>query len=314
MGKKPLLLAIVGPTAIGKTETSITVAKYVAGEIISADSMQIYKYMDIGTAKPSAAERHAIAHHLIDIIYPDEEYSVADYKFDAQKSIKDILYRGHQPILTGGTGLYVKSVIDNYYFPDVKVNMELRKRLSSLAYKYGNSILYNRLQEVDPVSATKINIRDTKRIIRALEVYELTKKPISYFEKLTKEQEPEYRLRIYGLNMERQKLYDRINQRVDNMIEKGLVDEVQKLLSMGYNEKLNSMRGLGYKQIVEYINGKVELNDAIENVKRETRRFAKRQLTWFRKDKRIKWIDIGLIDPCEYIIEDYNSIKHTKCL
>ncbi|MDI3534119.1 MAG: tRNA dimethylallyltransferase [Thermosediminibacterales bacterium] len=305
MKEEKNLMVIVGPTAVGKTSTAIDVAIRLNGEIVSADSMQIYKYMDIGTAKPTRDEMKGIKHHMIDIIEPDQEFSVADYKKMAEEKIDEILHTGKLPILTGGTGLYIKSITDNYFFSEADVDWPLRNKLKDQFVKYGKMYMYEKLKQIDPKTAEKVHPNDTKRIIRALEVYEKTGKPISYYYEQTKLRKPKYKLIIYGLEAPRKKLYEKINKRVDKMIEKGLVQEVKNLLDMGFTKKMNSMKGLGYKQIIDYLEGKLTLDEAINLIKRETRRFAKRQFTWFKKDKRIIWINTDELNPVDFIYENY---------
>lgn len=283
------LLVIVGPTAIGKTALAIEVAKVVGGEIISGDSMQVYRQMDIGTAKPSMEERQGITHHLIDIMDPDEDYSVAQFQKMGEALIKDITGRGKVPILAGGTGLYVRSIIDHYDFTEFQVDKEFRAGLQQEAERLGNEHLHGKLAEVDPVSAEKFHANDVKRIIRALEVYHYTGKPISSYHRVGETTAPKYNLLMIGLNMDRERLYQRINSRVDLMVEMGLVAEVQGLLNQGYGPELSSMRGLGYKEIVNYLKGEATLEEAIHDLKQNTRHFAKRQLTWFRPEQRIRW-------------------------
>lgn len=292
VNKKPLLI-ILGPTAVGKTKVSIEVAKKLSGEIISADSMQIYKYMDIGTAKIKKIEMENIPHYMIDIVYPDEKFTVANYKTTATKYIEDIHNRGKLPIIVGGTGFYINSLIYKLDFIKVPPNFNLRKEYENLVNKYGNEYLFTKLKEVDPKSAKRIHQNDTKRVIRALEVFHETGKPMSHYYKGFRRPNNKYNLIIIGLNRERKELYSRVNKRVDLMIEEGLIDEVKMLLEMGYNKDLNSMKGIGYKEIIKYLEGELSLEEAIELLKRNTRRYAKRQLTWFRRNKKIRWININ---------------------
>ncbi|MDD4169522.1 MAG: tRNA (adenosine(37)-N6)-dimethylallyltransferase MiaA [Desulfotomaculaceae bacterium] len=297
MGKNnkclPPLLVITGPTATGKSEVAVQVAGKVGGEIVSADSMLVYRHMDIGTAKPSEKEMRGIPHHLISIIEPDQDYSVAVFQKQAREVIADIYERGKLPILVGGTGLYVRSVIDHYDFTGACRDEALRSRLSEEAARYGYELLHRRLSGVDRQTAGKLHPRDVRRVIRALEVYYLTGKPLSSYPKTIEYAEPLYSLVIFGLTMERKTLYRRIEQRVEDMIEAGLVEEVQSLLNAGYSPRLTSMQGLGYKEMQLFLTGEVLLPQAVELLKRNTRRFAKRQLTWFRRDERIKWIETG---------------------
>ncbi|SCG83371.1 tRNA delta(2)-isopentenylpyrophosphate transferase [Proteiniborus sp. DW1] len=292
MQKKPPLIIIVGPTAVGKTSISVDVAKQIDGEIISADSMQIYRYMNIGTAKISKSEMNGINHYLIDEVYPVEDFSVSDFQAKATEYIDIILDKGKLPMIVGGTGLYVNSLVYDLDFSQAISNWELRDEYLKKAEKYGNECIYEELKKIDIESANRIHINDTKRIIRALEIYHETGKPMSYFYKDFRKENNKYNIIFIGLTMDRNKLYERINRRVDNMIESGLIDEVKSLLAMGYSEDLVSMQGLGYKEIVQYIKGNYSLDKAIEILKRDSRRYAKRQLTWFRREERIKWVNI----------------------
>jgi len=289
--KKPLFI-LVGPTAVGKTDVSIKLAKKLNGEIISADSMQVYKHMDIGTAKPTPQEMDGVKHHLIDELYPDEEFSVAVFRKMAGKIIDEILEQGKLPMVVGGTGLYVNSLTYSLDFTEAISDENYRNHLNELADTYGNSYIHDMLKEVDMESYERLHVNDRRRIIRALEVYKHTGKPISLYQRESKNRPIEYELCMVGLIMDRQKLYDRINQRVDKMIEKGLVDEVKNLLEMGYNKNLTSMQGLGYKEIISYLEGECSLEEAIYKLKQSTRHFAKRQLTWFRRENRIHWVNI----------------------
>lgn len=292
MKKKPAVV-ITGPTAVGKTKLSIEIAKSLDGEIVSADSMQIYKYMDIGTAKVKPEEMRGIPHFLIDIVHPDEEFTVADFKQQAEKYIRQINNRDKLPIVVGGTGLYINSLVYELKFTRVKANQDLRNKYNELADKYGNDFIYNELYKIDATSAKKISPNDRKRIIRALEIYYETGKPMSYYNENFRKKSNKYNLVMIGLNTDRKLLYSRIEKRVDKMINDGLIDEVKRLISMGYNKNLPSMKAIGYKEIISYLEGELELNEAINILKRNTRRFAKRQLTWFKMDDRIKWININ---------------------
>ncbi|MCF6463261.1 tRNA (adenosine(37)-N6)-dimethylallyltransferase MiaA [Clostridium sp. Cult1] len=307
--KKDLLI-LLGPTAIGKTSISIDLAKKIKGEIISADSMQIYKYMDIGTAKIKKEEMENIPHYLIDIVYPDEEFTVADYKHYAEKYINKINKAKKIPIVVGGTGLYLNSLVYELKFARVEANEKFRKRYDEIANIHGNQYIYDELSKIDEESAKRINPNDRKRIIRALEIYYETGKPMSHYNKDFRKEVDKYNLVMVGLTMDRAKLYSRINERVDMMIMEGLVQEVKKLLSMGYSKELVSMQAIGYKEIISYLNGNMGLDKAIEVLKRNTRRFAKRQLTWFRRDNRIYWININEYDSIEHINE--HIISYTK--
>lgn len=288
---KENLFILIGPTAIGKTDLSIDLAKKFNAEIISADSMQIYKYMDIGTAKVTKDEVRGIPHHIIDNVYPDEEYTVSNYQKDASELIKDINLRNKLPMVVGGTGLYINSLVYNLNFAKVAPDEEYRAELEGLADKYGDTYLHERLVEVDIKSSDSISINDRKRIIRALEIYKVTGKTMSEHNENFRKEVDKYNLAMVCLNMDRSKLYDRINRRVDIMIEEGLVDEVKDILAKGYHKDLVSLKGIGYKEIIMYLEDDITLEDAIEKIKQGSRNYAKRQLTWFRRDKRIKWVD-----------------------
>ena len=305
---KEKLLTILGPTGIGKTSVSLEVAKNLNGEIISCDSMQIYKYMDIGTAKITNENMNNIPHYLIDIVYPSDEFTVHDYKLKAEEYIYNINFRNKLPILVGGTGLYLNSIVYELKFTNVEPNMKLREKYDQIADEYGNEKLYDKLVKIDPLSAENININDRKRIIRALEIFNETGKPMSNYNKDFRKESNKYDLIMIGLTMDRPILYSRINNRVDKMFEMGLVEEVEGLLNMGYSKDLISMKAIGYKEIIPYIEGKASLEETVELLKRNTRRYAKRQLTWFRRDKRIKWIDVGQFNSLQSIgkfISDY---------
>jgi len=287
------VIVIVGPTASGKTKMSIELAKQINGEIISADSMQIYKYMDIGTAKPTLEERQGIRHYLIDEVTPADEFSVARFQGLALKYIEEIISKNKIPIVVGGTGLYINSLIYNIKFTEINTDWELRKKLQEVAREKGNEYLHSELRKIDPEAAEKIHVNDTRRIVRALEVYYITNKPISYYQKISRSEPPKYKFILFGIRMDREKLYNRINKRVDEMIEKGLVDEVKRLLEMGYDKCSIAMQGLGYKEILWYLKGEANLSEVIELLKRDTRRYAKRQMTWFNSIKDIIWLDIN---------------------
>ncbi len=291
--KPPVLVVIIGPTAVGKTEVGIELAKLMQGEVISGDSMQVYREMDIGTAKPTLEEMQGIPHRMIDILNPDQEFSVALFQKMVEEYITEITGQGHLPILVGGTGLYIRSVIDHYDFTPVAVDSELRERLNKEVAEQGQDRLYQRLREVDPAAADRIHPNDIRRTIRALEVFYNCGVPISEYQKANdQELPPKYTLGYFGLNMDRKNLYIRIEQRVDIMIEKGLVGEVEMLMGKGYSEQLISMQGIGYKEIIGHVHGEYSIEEAVELIKRNTRRFAKRQLTWFRRDPRITWVDV----------------------
>ena len=305
---KPLVV-ITGPTATGKSRVGALVAEKTNGEIVSADSMLIYRGMDIGTAKPTEAERRGIPHYMIDIIEPDQEYSVALYQVQARTVIDDIHQRKKLPFLVGGTGLYINSVISNYSFSGIKGDSSIRDALIKEAISGGPGLLHRKLSVVDPEAASRLHPGDTRRIIRALEVHYLTGKPISYHHKADEQKSP-YNHVILGLTLDREKLYMRIEHRVESMINSGLVDEVRGLLERGYSPELNSMRGLGYKEIISYLKGDLTLDQAVEVLKRNTRRFAKRQHTWFRRYKDIKWFDIEKHGGYEAVAQEIT--KHVE--
>jgi tRNA dimethylallyltransferase len=284
------LAAIVGPTAVGKTELSIGLAQKLGGEIISCDSMQVYRGMDIGTAKASPAERNLIPHHLIDVVDPYVNFTVADYQKLAQTEIKDITLRGKLPILAGGTGLYYQALVDNYNFFPIESREAVRQKWEQVHIERGLTHLYERVLAIDKEYALKIGRNDKKRIIRALEVYDLTGLPFS--ESQTRNRHT-YHLAAVGLYLDRIELYARIDERVDKMFAEGLVQEVEGLRANGYDLSLNSMQALGYKQIYCYLEGWLTWPETLREIKKETRRFAKRQYTWFNKDQRIQWINVG---------------------
>ncbi|CDD37661.1 tRNA dimethylallyltransferase [Clostridium sp. CAG:356] len=286
---KPKVIVICGPTASGKTTLSIQLAQKINGEIISSDSMQIYKDMNIGTAKPDQQEMQGIKHYLLDFVEPNQRYSVADYKKDAENAIEDILQKGKVPIIVGGTGLYVDSLIYGIEYPNIEFDENYRKKLEKRAEKEGLEKLYEKAKKIDPQAMKKISRNDQKRILRVLEIYNATGKTKTEQEIESRKNEVKYDYRVFAINMDREKLYDRINKRVDIMIQKGLIEEVENLLKK-YNEFPTAMQGLGYKEVVEYIQGKVLKEDMIENIKRESRRYAKRQITWFKKNKQTIWI------------------------
>lgn len=291
MAKYPLLI-ITGPTAVGKTELSLKIAEELQGEIISADSMQIYRYMDIGTAKASAEERKRVRHHMIDIINPDETYSVADYQQEADRLIREICARGSLPIMVGGTGLYIRAVIQGFLFPEMETNHQLRAELTEMARKYGNEYLHQKLAEFDPEHARKIHPNDMRRIIRAIEIFQETGHNMTYYLEKQKYTPPRYNTLKIGLIREREELYDRINKRVDLMIKKGLVEEVKNIIKAGFNMSATALQGLGYKEIIGYLKGDYPLEEAIRILKKNTRNYAKKQITWFNREKDLHWFNL----------------------
>lgn len=291
MSLKQKLCIIAGPTAVGKTNISILVAQKLCGEIISADSAQVYKYMDIGTAKITNDEMKGIKHYMINEVFPDENFSAAIFKEKAERYIEDISLRGKLPIIVGGTGLYINSLLNNLEFTDSIIDIDFRNEMRQLASEKGNEYIHQMLKNVDEYSYAKLHHNDLKRVIRALEVYRHTGKPISYFQMLSKQQPCRYEYAYICLSMNRSRLYDRIEIRVDNMIKNGLIEEVKKLIELGYKKEHTALQALGYKEIIDYLQGNYSLEEAIETLKKNTRHYAKRQLTWFRNDERTFWIN-----------------------
>lgn len=288
---KPKVIVICGPTASGKTALSIELAKKIDGEIISCDSMQIYKEMDIGTAKVTKEEAEGIKHYLIDIVSPNERYTVSNFKKDSKNAIKEILNKGKTPIIVGGTGLYVDSLIYEIEYQDMEFDINYRNELMEKAEtNEGLKELYEQAKTIDSKAMEKISSNDKKRIIRVLEIYKATGKTKTELEILSRQKEVEYNYKVFVVNMDREKLYNRIDKRVDIMIENGLVEEVEKIYNK-YNEFPTAMQGLGYKEVVEYLQGKINKEEMIEKIKKESRHYAKRQLTWFRKDKNFIWLN-----------------------
>ncbi len=287
---KPLIV-IAGPTASGKTGLSIQLAKQLNTEIVSADSMQVYRHMDIGSAKPTKEEQQGIVHHMMDFLSPFESFSVKEYTDLAKKCISQMHERNKIPVVVGGTGLFINSLIDNVLFTDTENNPAVRQELQRYVEEEGNIALHKLLEEVDPESALKIHANDVKRTIRAMEIYRTTGMTMSEHIRRSRLIPSPYDLFYIGLTMERSVLYERINQRVDQMMSAGLLEEVHSLLDMGLNDSYQSMQGIGYKEMIWHLQGKFTLQQAIETVKQESRRYAKRQLTWFRRDERIQWFD-----------------------
>jgi tRNA dimethylallyltransferase len=287
--KKKVLL-IVGPTAVGKTQVSLELAKLLEAEIISADSRQVYKYLDIGTAKPSKEQLAEVRHHFIDIKYPDEYYSSGQYGREARDCIEDIFDRGKEPIVVGGSGLYIRALVDGFFEPKVS-DLRVKNDLKRQASEKGISTLYEKLRSVDPVTANRLHATDTLRILRALEVFEITGEPFSKF--LQNKPEPaDFRPVFIGLTLDRQELYSKIESRVDKMFAEGFLDEVKGLKSRGYGSSLNALQTVGYKEAFLFLNGKIDFSEMISLIKQKSRNYAKRQMTWFRKDSRIHWLDL----------------------
>ena len=286
---KPKVIVICGPTASGKTSLSISLAKKINGEIVSCDSMQIYKEMDIGSAKPTVEEMQEIKHYLVDFVSPEKRYSVSEYKEDASKAIEEIINKGKTPIIVGGTGLYLNSLIYNIQYNEMEVDLNYRRELEKEAEEYGLEVLYNRAKEIDPEAMEKVSANDKKRITRVLEIYNATGRNKTELEKKSRKEVP-YNYLIFGINMERSILYDRINKRVDIMLEQGLIEEVKNLINK-YSNMPTAMQGLGYKEVKEFLDGNISKEEMIEKIKMETRRYAKRQITWFKRIKNIIWLD-----------------------
>jgi len=298
--KKDRVIVIGGPTASGKTGLGVQLAKMVNGEVVSADSMQIYKDMDIGTAKATTEEMDGIKHYLLDFISPDERYSVAEFKKDAEEKIAEILAKGKVPIVVGGTGLYIDTLVYGIEYPEIEFDEKYRNELLERAEtEQGLAMLYEEAKKLDPEAVKKISENDTKRITRILEIYKATGKNKTEMEKISRLNGPKYDYKVFAIDMDREKLYERINLRVDLMIEAGLVDEVKRIVAK-YDKFPTAMQGLGYKEVVEFLDNKVTYEEMIEKIKQETRRYAKRQLTWFRKNKDIVWLD-GLLQKEENI-------------
>ena len=310
--KKPLIV-IAGPTACGKTDISIDLAEKIGGEIISGDSMQVYKYMDIGTAKATKEEMRGIPHYLVDELYPDEEYNVMLFQQKAKQYMEGIYSRGHIPIIVGGTGFYINALVYDNDFSEEEES-EIRKELYAVAENEGAEKLHAMLAEVDPEYAANIHHNNVKRVARALEYYRLTGEKMSEHNKNAKEKETPYNLAFFVLNMDREKLYERINLRVDIMMNNGLEQEARKLIEMGYSPELVSMQGLGYKEFIPYFNGKISLEQVVDDIKKYTRRFAKRQLTWFRGQTNGTWLDMGTLSKDKALEIMLDELKTKKII
>ena len=288
--KKPLIV-LTGPTAAGKTELSIALAKKLNGAIISADSMQVYKYMNIGSAKIRPEEMQGVRHYLVDVLDPREEFHVARFQQMAKEALEEIYRNGQLPIVVGGTGFYIQALLKDIDFDESSGELPCRKELEETARREGGAVLYERLKQVDPESAEEIHPNNVKRVIRALEFYQETGQPISVHNKEQKEKQPPYTYAYFVLNDDRARLYERIDRRVDKMMEQGLLEEVRRLKDRGLPRDSVSMQGLGYKELFAYLEGEYPLEEAVRIIKRDTRHFAKRQLTWFRRERDVVWID-----------------------
>lgn len=299
MAEKKKVIVLTGPTAVGKTALSISLAKAVNAEIISADSMQVYKHMDIGTAKIMPEEMQGIKHFLVDELEPNEDFSVVRFQQMAKEAMRDIWDRGKIPLIVGGTGFYIQAILNDIDFTDNEKDDSYRNELEELAQTKGAQHLHEMLKNVDPKAAEEIHAHNVKRVIRALEYFEQTGERISEHNDEQKQKESPYNFCYFVLNDDREILYERINRRIDLMLEHGLVKEVEKLQEMGYDKTYVSMQGLGYKEILDYLNGSISLEEAVYILKRDTRHFAKRQLTWFRREKEVEWMNY----------QDYQSDK-----
>ncbi len=308
--KEKKVIIIVGPTASGKTHISLRLARQVKGEIVSADSRQIYKYMNIGTAKPSPEELQTVPHHCIDIKEPDEFFNAGRYGKLSRFIVSDILKRNKLPIVVGGSGLYIRALVDGIFEGEYR-NTSIREKLKKELTQKGAHELYARLCQIDPLSAEKIHPHDTKRLIRALEVYELSGVPISKIqERFTKK--GDFTPLFFGLYWPRKILYQRLEERVDAMMEVGFMAEVENLLSRGYSPELNSLDSLGYREIISFLKGKLAYSKMVEEIKKNTRRFAKRQLTWFRKESRIQWIDLSTYVDVQEVVDEIVKFSFRK--
>lgn len=312
--KKPLIV-LTGPTAVGKTGLSIQLAKRIGGEIVSADSMQVYRYMNIGSAKIMPEEMEGVPHHLVDILDPREDFHIVRFQEMALEAMKGIYERGHIPMLVGGTGFYIQAVTRGIDFTRADQMDDRRKELEYLAEEYGAEYLHSLLSEKDPAAAASIHPHNIKRVIRALEFYEQNQKPISQHNLEERQKESPYALSYFVLNMPRELLYRRIDERVDRMMEEGLLQEVQMLLDMGVHRPMTSMQAIGYKEIADYLEGVYPLEEAVRVLKRDTRHFAKRQLTWFRREPDVIWVDKDRFDYNDEMILDYmvETIRAKNC-
>ncbi len=291
MTEKKKLVILTGPTAVGKTKLSIELAKRIGGEVISADSMQVYKHMDIGSAKIMPDEMDGVQHHLIDVLEPTQEFDVFRFQQMAKEKMQEIYERGHIPVIVGGTGFYIQSVLYDIDFSQSGENQELRAELEMLAQKEGTHRLHEMLREIDAKSAEEIHANNVKRVIRAIEYYHLTGQKISEHNQQQREKESPYNFCYFVLNDDRARLYERIDTRVDEMLKAGLLDEVQRLLSMGCVRESTAMQGLGYKEMIDYLRGNTDYDRAVYLIKRDTRHFAKRQLTWFKRERSVDWVN-----------------------
>lgn len=288
---KPALIVLTGPTAVGKSELSVALAAQIGGEIISADSMQVYRRMDIGSAKIMPDQMGGIPHHLIDVLEPEEEFNVVIFQKMAKSAINDIYKRGHIPVVAGGTGFYIQALLYDIDFTENDEDTALRSQLNQIAATQGSEVLFERLRSIDPESCEIIHANNVKRVIRAIEFYEKTGVKISEHNKTQRQNVSPYNFAYFVLNDDRDKLYGRIDARVDQMLAQGLTEEVTNLAKCGCSREMVSMQGLGYKEILDYLDGRVTLDEAVYLIKRDTRHFAKRQLTWFRREREVIWVN-----------------------
>jgi tRNA dimethylallyltransferase len=306
------MIAIVGPTGVGKSELALYLAQFFPVEVVSADSRQVYRYMDIGTNKPSPTEMASVPHHVVDVVEPDEHFSLAMYQQLAAQALTHVRHKGKLPLLVGGSGLYVWSLVEGWQIPQVPPDQELRRQLQVRAEQEGSHSLYRELQDIDPVAAAKINVRNVRRIIRALEIYHATRQPPSQPQY---KETPKFPVLIIGLTQQRDELYGRIDRRVDEMIQRGLIQETEQLLRKGYGQSLPSMSGIGYKEMAQFLQDKMTLPEATDKIKHETHRLVRRQYAWFRLgDSRIRWFDttgtkqklrIAVLDKVKDLVEDF---------
>lgn len=304
MTKKPLII-LTGPTAVGKTNLSIQIAKRLHGEIISADSMQVYRHMDIGSAKATPLEMDGVPHHLINVLEPWDCFHVARFQEMAKSALRCVYERDRMPVVVGGTGFYIQALLYDVSFTPKAGGGSLRKKLEEMMEQEGQEVMHQRLAQVDPISAGEIHPNNKKRVIRALEYYEQTHTPISQHNQEERKKESPYEFYYYVLTMERERLYQRIDNRVDQMLEAGLVDEVKALKAMGCTRNMMSMQGLGYKEIISFLDGEISLEEAVRILKRDTRHFAKRQLTWFRRERQVRWLNLEEFDFDTRQVLDY---------
>ena len=312
------IIAVVGPTASGKTALAIEIAKEFNGEVVSCDSMQIYKHMDIGTAKPTIEEQQQVKHHMIDIVEPYENYSVAEFTKRARECIDDVIARGKVPVVAGGTGLYFDSIVENVVFPDIPNDPKFCDEMYEMAELCGNQAVHDLLAQKDPQAAAKIHPNNLRRVIRALEICHVTGRTFTAVNADSKH-EPIYDALIFGLDIEREFLYDRINRRVEQMIAEGLLEEVQGLKDMGIDRNTTAMQAIGYKEFLEFLDGKSTFHEAVDKIKMESRRYAKRQLTWFRRNSGINWVEpkndeelAKIFQKCFTFLKKYDTIEQKR--